>query len=332
MPKGLSRKRGGRKLIQYLVLLFLIVLFNFLLPRLMPGNPLVYLAGEDVGLMSPAERDALLKVYRLDRPLPVQFVYYLKDLVTLNWGISYARKQPIVQIIFAAAPWTILLALSNLVLASLLGAFLGIAAALKRKSSLDINLLLGISLISSAPSFWIGMILISVFSVKLGIFPIYGAYSLWLNYSGLKWIADILKHLFLPLTTLVILSFSGFFLTMRYSLLEVLGEDFVLFARARGLPDKIIKYRYIVRNALLPFFTVFMLDLGYIFSGATVVETVFSYPGLGRTMYEAVLARDYPLLQFSFLLISSMVILCNYLADFFYPFLDPRVGKSNDFL
>ncbi|WP_051533937.1 ABC transporter permease [Desulfitibacter alkalitolerans] len=324
----LQRLRS-RKLIQYLILIILIVTMNFLLPRLLPGNPLAFLVGEEAWSLTSAEKEAVLEKYHLNKPLLVQYLYYLKDLVTFNWGDSYTKKQPITQVLWAAVPWTLLLAFSNLLIASVLGSFLGAMAALKRKSRLDVNLLLVVSFISSAPSFWIGMILISVFAVKLDLFPIYGAYSLWTDYTGLARVYDILWHLFLPLATLVILSLSGFFLTMRYSLLEVLGEDFVLMARAKGLSDKIIKYRYIMRNALLPVFTIFMMDLGYIFSGAIVVETVFSYPGIGRIMYEAVIARDYPLLQYSFLLISLMVILANYIADLIYPIIDPRVVKEN---
>jgi len=302
---------------------------NFLLPRLLPGDPLVFLVGEEVWSLTYAEREAALARYHLNESLIVQYMYYLRDLVTFNWGYSYMKRQPITEILWAAAPWTLLLAFSNLLIASVLGSLLGAMAALKRKSKTDINLLLIVSFISSMPSFWIGMILISVFAVNLGLFPVYGAYSLWADYTGLARIYDILWHLFLPLTTLVILSLSAFFLTMRYSLLEVLGDDFVLMARAKGLSERIIKYRYIMRNALLPVFTIFMMNIGYIFSGAIIVETVFSYPGIGRIMFEAVIARDYPLLQYSFLVISLMVILANYIADLLYPMIDPRVVEDN---
>lgn len=330
LNKNLLQRLRSRKLKQYLILIAVIIAFNFLLPRLLPGSPLVYLAGEEVGMLTTAERQEIISEHKLDRSLPVQFVYYLQDLFTLDWGDSYAKKQPITEILLKAAPWTFLLAFTNLVIASVLGSLLGAAAAMKRRGLLDTNLLLGVSFLSSAPAFWIGMILISVFAVNLGLFPIYGAQSIAADYTGIMKILDILHHLFLPLLTLVILSLSGFFLTMRYSLMEVLGEDFVLMAKAKGLSHKLIKYRYVMRNALLPVFTLFMLDLGYIFSGAIVIETVFSYPGLGRVMFEAVLARDYPLLQYSFLLISGLVVLCNYLADLIYPMIDPRVVKSDD--
>lgn len=326
----LLRRLRSRKLLQYAILIVVITSFTFLLPRLLPGSPLIYLAGEEAGMLTTAERQEIISEHKLDRSLPVQFAYYLQDLFTLDWGDSYSKKQPITQVLFLAAPWTFLLAFTNLVIASVLGSLLGAAAAMRRKGLFDTNLLLGVSFLSSAPAFWIGMILISVFAVNLGLFPIYGAYSIAADYTGIMKVLDILHHLFLPLVTLVILSLSGFFLTMRYSLMEVLGEDFVLMAKAKGLSEKLIKYRYIMRNALLPVFTLFMLDLGYIFSGAIVIETVFSYPGLGRVMFEAVLARDYPLLQYSFLLISALVVLCNYLADLIYPIIDPRVVKSDD--
>ncbi len=316
------------KWVQFVILIALVVTFNFLFPRMLPGNPLNFLAGEEVAMLTSEERQEIMAKYHLDRSLPVQYGFYLKDLVTLNWGDSYSKKQPIIEILVAAAPWTLLLASLNLIIASVLGTILGAVAALKRKSKTDVQLLILISFISSAPAFWMGMILISVFAVNLGWFPIFGAYTIWADYTGLERVFDILKHLFLPLMTLVILSVSGFFLTMRYSLIEVMGEDFVLMAKIKGLSQLTVKFRYMIRNALLPVFTLFMLEVGYIFSGAIVVETVFSYPGLGRVMYEAVLARDYPVIQYSFLLISFMVIACNYIAEWLYPFVDPRVVRD----
>lgn len=323
-----ARIRTG-KLTQYIILLLLVVLINFMLPRLLPGSPLAYLMGEDVGRLSPQERQEALKLYNLDKPMAVQFGYYLKDLVTLDWGMSYSRKLPVSQVLAEAAPWTLLLAAANLVISTVVGSLLGVVAALRRKSRVDVNLLIGTSFLSSSPAFWIGMILVSVLAVRLGWFPVYGAYSAFQGYTGLARVLDIVHHLFLPLCTMVILSVSGFFLTMRYSLIEVLGEDFILMARAKGLPDKVIKYRYIIRNAMLPVFTVFMMDLGQIFSGAVVVETVFSYPGIGRVMYEAVLARDYPLLQYAFLIMALIVIVCNLLAELVYPVIDPRVVEDH---
>jgi len=317
-----------RKLWQYVLLIWLVVTVNFALPRLLPGNPLVFLAGEDAGQLTAAEREELEARHGLDRPLHVQYVRYLADLVTLNWGNSYSKKDAITVILLGRIPWTLLLAAGSILLSAAAGAYLGVRAALARGKQGDIYLLFGVSLLSSFPSFWIGMVLIALFAVEFNLFPVYGAYTAGAGYTGLQKIVDMLRHMVLPLLSLTILSVGHYFLTMRYSLLEVMGEDFIILARAKGLKENVIKYRYIVRNALLPFFTVLMMDLGFILSGATVIETVFAYPGLGRLMYEAVLARDYPLLQYSFLVVALIVIVFNYLADCLYVHLDPRVGEK----
>ncbi|MCC5910613.1 MAG: ABC transporter permease [Clostridiaceae bacterium] len=281
-------------------------------------------------MLTMEEREAVIERYNLNDSIFKQYTTYLRNLVTLNWGTSYSKKQPISSVLWAAAPWTLLLAFSNLVISTLIGIYLGTKAGLKRRKKEDVYLLSGISFISSMPSFWLGMIFISVFSVNLGWFPIYGGYSMWQNYTGISKVIDVLRHLFLPLSTLVILSISNIFLPMRYALIEVMGEDFVFMAKAKGIPQSIIRYKYIVRNALLPVFTVFMLRVGYIFSGSVVIETVFAYPGLGRIMYDAISTRDYPLIQYSFLLISLMVILSNYITDLLYPLIDPRVVNQHE--
>ncbi len=322
-----KRKRQW-KVAQYLFLIWLVATVNFALPRMLPGSPLAYLAGEEIGQLSPAERNELLERYNLDRPLPVQYVHYLRDLVTLQWGDSYSKKEPIKNVLLRRIPWTLLLAFGSIVFSATIGAVLGVRAAVSRGKWADIRMLLTVSLLGSFPSFWLGMVLIAVFAVKLNWFPVYGAYTVGAGFTGLAKLTDVLWHMALPLMTLTILSVGRYFLAMRYSLIEVMGEDFIILAKAKGLPERVIKYKYIMRNALLPFVTVLMLDLGFILSGATVVETVFAYPGLGRLMYEAVMARDYPLLQYNFLVVAVIVILFNYLADRLYLYIDPRVGDK----
>jgi peptide/nickel transport system permease protein len=169
------------------------------------------------------------------------------------------------------------------------------------------------------------MIFIAIFAAQLGWFPTYGAQTAWLSLEGWAKTRDILEHLALPVATLTLVSVPGTFIITRYSMLEVLKEEYIRVARAKGLPPRVLMFRHAIRNALLPVVTVFMLNLGFIFSGATVVETVFSYPGLGRLLFEAVLNRDYPVLQAAFLLITLSVIIGNILADLVYPLLDPRV-------
>ncbi|MBS3942978.1 MAG: ABC transporter permease [Dethiobacter sp.] len=323
-----TNPRRSLKAVQYLLLIWFVVLVNFLLPRILPGSPLMYLAGEDVGQLSPVERKELLSRYNLDQTLPVQFAEYLADLVTLQWGRSYSQNAPIITLIRNRLPWTIVLALMSIAFSAAIGAFLGIRAAINRGKWPDIYLLLTVSFLGSLPAFWLGMLLIAVFGVRLNWLPLFGAYTAGSGFTGLQKMLDIAMHMVLPLLTLTILSVGRYFMTMRYSLIEVLGEDYIILAKAKGLPDRIIRYKYIMRNALLPFFTVLMMDLGFVLSGATVVETVFAYPGLGRLMFEAVAARDYLLLQYSFFVSALLVILFNYLADRLYLYLDPRLGEE----
>jgi peptide/nickel transport system permease protein len=171
------------------------------------------------------------------------------------------------------------------------------------------------------------MILIAVFAAGLKWFPIFGAVTAGAALSGWPLVVDRARHLALPLATLTLITIPGTYLIMRYSMLTVLGEQYIATARAKGLAERVVLRRHAVRNALLPVATVFMLNLGFIASGATVTETVFSYPGIGRLLYEAVLNRDYPVLQGTFFIITVSVIAANILADLAYPFIDPRVRR-----
>ena len=312
----------------YAVLLCATVLIVFFFPRLMPGSPVTRLVGEEMVNMSPDQKEQLFAFYNLDKSLPEQFILFLKNTVTLDWGMSYSKKQPIQDLLKAAIPWTLLVAICNLVLSTLIGTFIGAASAFLRKKRKDIRLVLLLMLLGTLPSFWIGMILISVFSVQLGWFPLYGAYSQWGNYTGAAYFLDVLRHLALPIATTVIVSLSSLFTTSRYSVLNVLQQDYIQMAEARGLPDKRIKLFYVVRNALIPVFTVFMTHLGFILSGSVIVERLFSYPGIGLLLYEAISARDYPLMQYVFLITSVLVIVAAFLADVVNRKLDPSMEAA----
>jgi peptide/nickel transport system permease protein len=302
---------------------------NFLLPRLMPGNPLVFLAGEDVGFMSSAEKEAILEKHGLNDSIVEQYGTYLKNIFTGDFGFSYQQKRPIIELLKERLPWTMLLTGLGLVLSTIIGVLFGTISAWKRGTKTDANLLTIFMFLSAMPSFWVGMILVSVFAAQLGWLPVFGAESAWSNLKGMDRFIDIVKHLILPLTTLVLISVTSTFMIMRYSMLNVLGEDYIMMAKAKGVKEKVIKYKHAMRNALLPVATVFMLSLGFTLGGATVIETVFAYPGVGRLMFESVLSRDYPLIQATFLIITFSVVIANFLADLIYPLLDPKVGRHN---
>ncbi len=320
----LGRLLGGRML-QYVMLIVVILVLNFMLPRAMPGTPLAFLAGEDVGLMTTEQREEVMAQHGLDRPLPHQFARYMGNLLQGDFGYSFQQRRPITDILMERLPWTLLLAGANLVLTTIIGVLVGAVAAWRRGGRADAGLLATFVFMAAMPSFWIGMILVAVFAAQLGWFPVYGAYSTYAGLTGWERIVDIGRHLVLPLTSLVFISVSSVFFTMRYSMLSVLREDYISMARAKGVPERLVKYRHAMRNALLPVLTIFMLNLGFIFSGAVVIETVFAYPGIGRLLFQAVLTRDYPVLQATFLLITMTVIIANIVADLLYPLFDPRV-------
>jgi len=320
----------GGKFLQYVIVIVLMLTLNFLLPRLMPGNPLVFLAGEDVGFMTSEEKNEILDKHGLNDSIPQQYISYIKNIVTGDFGYSYQQKRPIVDLLKERMPWTLLLAGLGLVISTIIGVMFGALSAWRRGTSIDANLLTMFMFLSAMPSFWIGMILVSIFSAQLGLFPVFGAESGWSNLTGMDRFFDILRHLALPLTTLVLISVTNTFMIMRYSMLNVLGEDYIMMAKAKGVRDRVIKYKHAMRNALLPVATVFMLSLGFMLGGATVIETVFAYPGVGRLMFESVVSRDYPLIQATFLIITFSVVIANLLADILYPLLDPKVGGQRE--
>jgi len=313
---------------QYLFVLALTVALNFVLPRMMPGSPMVFLAGEEVGFLTPEQRGQLDALYGLDQPRWKQFLTYGANLARGQLGYSFQRGRPIAEMIGERLPWTLLLVGLGLVLATTIGITLGALAAWRRGSAADLGPLCVAMVFESVPSFWLGMILIAIFAARLGWLPIFGAGTPGVSLHGWAALVDRARHLVLPLSTLILITTPGVFLIMRYSMLSVLGERFIATARAKGVTEAAVLRRHAVRNALLPVATVFMLNLGFIVGGATVIETVFSYPGIGRLLYEAVLNRDYPVIQGTFLVITVSVMATNLLCDLLYPLIDPRVRAA----
>ena len=313
------------KATRYIILFIVILLFNFALPRMLPGSPISMIVGEDIASMTELEKQQVLAQYNLDKPLPTQFLLYLKSFFTGDFGMSFSKKIPVEDVLKAAIPWTLLLAGSSLLFSLIVGTLLGAWSIALRHKRRDLPFMVGTSLFGSFPTFWIGIVLIAVFGVKLGWFPIYGAYSMWEDLTGLAYVLDVAKHLILPLITMSFGSIIVFLTTSRASLWHVLGEDYIKMAEIRGLSKTRIRFFYWWRNAMIPVVTLLLLNLGQILGGSVVVEAVFSYPGLGRVLYDAVLARDYPLMQYSFLIISIMVLVSCFIADILHPILDPRV-------
>lgn len=309
---------------QYAAVLFAAVALNFALPRLAPGDAIDYLLPPEVaGSLTDEQRTEILSQFGLDRPVPEQFQRYVSGLARGDLGLSLRYRQPVEDLLAERVGWSALLVGSAVLLSTLVGGFLGFRSAWRRGSARDAGVLAGVMLIDSMPVFFVGMLLMLVFSVQLGWFPIFGALPT-IDATGLELVTEVGRRLVLPLVTLTLAHIGPVYLVARSALVSELQEDYVLMAEAKGLPERAVR-RHAQRNALLPLSTVTLLGLGALVGGAAVVETVFSYPGLGRLIYEGVLARDYPVLQGAFLLLAVGVVAANFLNDLLYPLLDPRV-------
>ena len=318
------RRLDLRRLGQYAIVVIVAVTLNFALPRMMPGNPLALIAGVDVGLLTPEQRAELITDFRLDAPLSTQYLEYWQSILTGDLGTSYRSGRPITEMIGERLPWTLLLAGGALAISSVIGIILGAISAWRRGGKIDIPLLTGMIALQSLPSFWLGMLLISIFSVQMGWFPSFGAVSPASGFTGWEQVWDVVGHAVLPVITLSVLSTPGVYLTMRYSMLEVLGEDFIRTARAKGSSERRVLFGHVARNAIAPVVTFLAIRFAFAFGGAVIIETVFSYPGLGRLVFEAVSGRDFPVMQAAFLVFTIAVLVANLIADLLYPIIDPR--------
>ena len=304
------------------------VTLNFLLPRLMPGNPLVLIAGVDVGLLSADQRAEIMARVGLDAPLWKQYLRYWGDIFTGDFGYSFRSSRPIVDMIWDRLPWTLLITGLSFVVSAVVGVILGAISAWRRGTKIDLGMLSGMISIESLPSFWLGMVLVSIFAVQWGLLPSSGAVTSASGLVGWAHTWDIVRHAILPVATLSILATPGVYMTMRYSMLETLREDYIRTARAKGAGERRVLFGHVARNAMAPVVTVLALRLGFAFGGTVIVETVFSYPGLGRLVFDAVSGRDYPVMQAAFLVFTAAVLAANLLADLLYPLIDPRTRTS----
>lgn len=319
----------GRRAVEYGLTFLAAVAVNFALPYAAPGDPLLYIIGPEAAELSPQERQEVLAVYGLDQPLHLQFVDYLLGVLQGDLGTSISFGAPVADVLARRLPWTLLLVGCALVIAAVLGTLLGAWSAWREGDRVDLGLLSAQTTAMAAPSFWVGMLFIAVFASWLGWFPSFGISSL--DPRTTPWAAglDVAWHLALPLVTLSLAHVGGIYLVARSSVLSTLGEDYLLLARAKGLSDREVLLGHALPNSLLPIYTRFTMQVGTLVGGAVVVETVFSYPGLGLLIYDAALARDYPLLQGAFLVLTVTVIAANIAADLTYPLLDPRTGDGD---
>jgi peptide/nickel transport system permease protein len=306
---------------------------NFLIPRLMPGNPAQVLVAEHPHL-NPQAVHALLALLggTTHQSLPSQYITYWEHVATFNFGISLTTSfgKSVDSMVYQALPWTLGLVGITTLLAFILGTFIGLISAWRRGTWLD-SALPPIFVVTSAfPYFWMALLSIYIFSITLGWFPSEHAYNIFTDSPDFNWhyAGDVLDHAVLPAFTILITAIGGWILTMRNNVITVLSDDYVRMARAKGLKPWRIMWHYAGKNAILPNLTGFAMSLGFIVSGAILVEYVFDYPGVGSLLLQAVNDLDYPLMQALFLLITMAVLLSVLAADVLTAVLDPRTREQ----
>jgi peptide/nickel transport system permease protein len=313
----------AKRLIFAFITIFIIMTLNFVIFRLMPGNPVSMII--DVVRLRPEQVQRLNELFGVNKPLWEQYIQYLIQTFQGFYGYSFYTQHPVADDIFERLPNTLLLVGTATALSILIGMVLGIVAAARRGRAVDISVITFGFLGNSIPVFWLGFILLLVFGVNLQLFPLRGTTSVPSPTDPLALAVDLLWHMTLPTLALVIILFGGYALVMRASMLDVLTEDYIMLARAKGNDERTVLYKHALRNAMLPMVTVIALAFGFLLTGALLTETVFSWYGLGRYIWDAIIRYDYPALQGIFFIISVMVVAANLIADIIYGFLDPRV-------
>ncbi|WP_233236540.1 ABC transporter permease [Bordetella sp. LUAb4] len=313
-----------RRLVQAIPLLLGVVVLNFTLIQMVPGTFLDVMTAEQQ-VTDPALIDRLRVTYGLDQPPSMQLVKYVASVARLDLGYSYRHNLPVLDVIMAHLPATLLLMLAALAVAVVVGTAAGIVSAMKVNTWWDTAVSIFAVLCFAAPSFWLGIMLIILFSVKLGWFPVGGMVTIGLDGGFWTQTLDILHHLTLPALTLGLFYSANYARVMRASMLEVSRMDHVRTAYAKGLGRGTVVLRHVARNALLPVVTLFGLQLGAVLGGSIVVEAVFSWPGIGGVLFDSVMSRNYPVVLGILVMSSAVVILANVFVDILYARLDPRI-------
>ncbi len=315
------------KILSSAILVLAVVVLNFVLIHAAPGDPVETIAGESGG-MSEALKTELRQQYGLDQPMVVQLGSYLGKVLTGDFGHSYYFNSPVSELILDRLGPTMLLVIASVLLAFVVGTWLGVQASKKPNGWLaQFTTVFSIAGFS-APIFWTGMMLIILFGSIWPILPTGDMTDSSSTATGLAALPDVLVHLILPSVTLALVYIAQYSRLSRASMIDVLGSDYVRTARAKGVSERVILYKHALRNAILPVITVLGLQFGNVLAGAVLVETVFNWPGLGRLAFDSVLRRDYPTILGILLLSSILVVIMNLITDFAYRLVDPRIKTS----
>jgi len=317
-----------RRFFFYLVALFVAITINFLIPRMLAGDPVQIMFSRFQGRVNPEAMESLYRTFGfVSGPLHEQYILYMSNLLQGNLGTSVAYfPVPVSAVLGTGLAWTLRLVGLATILSFGIGALLGIFAAWRRGRFIDSYILPITSVLSSFPYFWLAMLVLYTFALGLGWFPLGHAASddIRQNWGDPNYVMSVIHHMILPATTIVITSIGGWMLGMRNNMIGVLSEDYITLAQAKGLSDRRVMMTYAARNAILPSLTGFAMSLGFVLGGALLTEIVFAYPGMGYILLTAVNTRDYPLMQGVFLMITIAVLIANMIADVAYVLLDPR--------
>lgn len=318
-------KRIAKKIFFACVTIAFVIAFNFFLFRIMPGDLTSIVAKATT---SEEVKERIIEESGLNDPLPQQFVEYFAGLLTGDFGesfYSYDGSSDVLTVIAGRIPNTVILLLSAEIIAIVLGLTVGVICATRRATKLDTGLLSGSLILYSMPTFWFAMVLIFIFSVTLKIFPTGGISTAGTNYQGFAYVLDYVEHMTLPMLCMGLLMIGCYAITMRSTMINILTEDYINTARAKGFSNRYILMKHAIPNAMLPMATIIALNIAVILGGAIQLETLFSWQGLGQLMYDALNRRDYPMLQGCFFISTVAVILVNVVMDILYAFIDPRV-------
>lgn len=323
-----ARSRLGL-LISYVVTVSVLVSLNFLLPRAMPGDPIdaQLSVGSPTYLYDDGARADLAAYYGLDRPIGAQYVDYLAGIARGDLGTSIATRSPVSKLLVDHVPWTLLLVGTGVALATAVGILAGVSAGWRRERRSDRCLLAAFISLQNMPSFVLASLALLVFAVQLGWFPLSGARTPFTSFGTVGLVGDVARHLVLPALIVATDVAAYQFLLARSGVVTEMGADYVVLGRVKGLGERRLKYRYVARNALLPVVSNTAVQLGAAITGAVFVERVFSYPGVGQLLFQSIAARDYPVIQGCFLVVTILVLTVNFLAELVYRRLDPRTAQ-----
>ena len=316
-----------KRILGALLTIYVVITVSFFMVRFMPGDPLQHLVGQEeyYYLMEndPAELERLAEKYGLNDPVGVQYLRYLENVIHMDFGIAYSNKQPVVENVLNCMSWTIMLSIPTWIVGGLLGGILGVIAGWKPGKLFD-SMMTPIALfLNTVPSNCIAILALVVFAYNLRWVPIGGMTSGMT--TGWARTADILHHMALPLSILILFRVSGDFMLMKSSVSQIRREDYTTTARAKGLPERKVLFRHVMKNALLPYVTSMCMQMGSLLSGSMMIETIFGWKGMGQLFYNAVSNRDFPTAQLCFLISAFCVVTANLVSDLIITVIDPRV-------